>query len=128
MILARRIPAVAVAYRVIPGTTLLTALRRAIRLRHYSRRTEEVYVGWVRRFVKFCGRRHPREVGQVEVTQFLSSLATEGKVSASTQNQALSALVFVYGEVLGAPVGWLGAMVQANTTFAPFRSFSGIGM
>ncbi|MGH7568718.1 MAG: integron integrase [Gemmatimonadales bacterium] len=93
---------------------MLVRLRRAIRLRHYSRRTEEVYVGWVRRFVRFCGVRHPRELGPREVTRFLSSLAVDRRVSASTQNQALSALVFLYGEVLGGPVGWLDALIRAK--------------
>lgn len=95
-------------------SSLLGQLRRAIRLRHYSGRTEEAYVWWVRRFVKFCGFRHPRDVGQAEVTQFLSSLAVGRQVSASTQNQALSALVFLYGEVLQMPVGWLNALVRAK--------------
>src|SRR6266545_1790709 len=93
---------------------LLTDLRRATRLRHYSRRTEAAYVWWVRRFILFCGSRHPRELGPNDVTRFLSSLAVDRAVSASTQNQALSALVFLYGEVLGAPVGWLGALVRAK--------------
>ena len=90
-----------------PSPTLLSQLRRALRTRHYSRRTEEAYVGWVRRFVRFCGMRHPRDLGAADVTRFLSSLAVDRQVSASTQNQALSALVFLYREVLDAPVGWL---------------------
>jgi integron integrase len=97
-----------------PTSQLLGALRRALRLRHYSPRTEEVYVHWVRRFVRFCGLRHPRELGTAEVTRFLSSLAVERHVSASTQNQALSALVFLYRDVLDIPVGWLSAMVRAK--------------
>jgi len=96
------------------GLRLLAELRQALRLRHYSRRTEEVYVGWVRRFVKFSGLRHPRELGQAEVTRFLSSLAVDRHVSASTQNQALGALVFLYRDVLEAPVGWLAALVRAK--------------
>src|SRR3989440_8156966 len=96
------------------GPKLLTLVRRAIRLRHYSRHTEEAYVGWVRRFVRFCGTRHPRELGPVEVTRFLSSLAVDRRVSASTQNQALGALVFLYRDVLDAPVGWLAALVRAK--------------
>src|SRR6267378_2897560 len=95
------------------GDTLLGELRRAVRVRHYSRRTEEAYVWWVRRFIRFCGRRHPRELGERDVTRFLSNLAVDRGVSASTQNQALSALVFLYGEVLGLPVGWLSALVRA---------------
>jgi integron integrase len=96
------------------GPTLLAELRRVLRLRHYSMRTEEAYVWWVRRFVRFCGGRHPRELGERDVTRFLSSLAVDRRVSASTQNQALSALVFLYGEVLGRPVGWLAALVRAK--------------
>jgi site-specific recombinase XerD len=90
---------------------LLALLRRAIRTRHYSSRTEESYVQWVRRFVHFSDMHHPRELGPSDVSRFLSHLAVEGKVSASTQNQALSALVFLYKEVLDMPVGWLSALV-----------------
>jgi len=93
---------------------LLARVRQALRLRHYSRRTEAVYVGWVRRFVRFAGSRHPRELGQAEVTRFLSSLAVDRHVSASTQNQALGALVFLYRDVLEAPVGWLAGLVRAK--------------
>lgn len=85
-----------------------------MRLRHYSPRTEEAYVHWVRRFVRFCGLRHPRELGTAEVTRFLSSLAVERHVSASTQNQALSALLFLYRDVLDIPVGWLSTLVRAK--------------
>jgi len=97
-----------------PPQRLLGEVRRAIRLRHYSRRTEEAYVWWVRRFVRYCGLRHPRELGQGDVTEFLSSLAVDRKVSASTQNQALSALVFLYDDVLRMRVGWLEALVRAK--------------
>src|SRR5438552_18134002 len=83
-----------------PGPKLLTLVRRAIRLRHYSRHTEEAYVAWVRRFVRFAGLRHPSELGGAEIERFLSSLAESG-VSATTQNQAASALRFLYEEVLG---------------------------
>jgi integron integrase len=93
---------------------LLSQLRRAIRTRHYSRRTEEAYVQWVRRFVRFSAMRHPRELGPSDVSRFLSHLAVEGKVTASTQNQALSALVFLYKDVLDEPVGWLSALVRAK--------------
>ena len=94
--------------------SLLGELRRALRTRHYSPRTEEAYVQWVRRFVRFAGLRHPRELGAVEVTGFLTHLAVERRVSASTQNQALSAITFLYREVLDAPVGWLNALVRAK--------------
>ena len=72
---------------------LLDRVRQAIRLRHYSQRTEQAYVSWIRRFIVFHEKRHPRDLGEQEVTAFLSSLATRG-VSASTQNQALSAICF----------------------------------
>ena len=107
-------PAVTLLAMHLTGPTLLQRLKEAIRTRHYSPRTEEAYVWWVRRFVRFCGRRHPREVGERDVTRFLSSLAVDRHVSASTQNQALSALIFLYTEVLGIRVGWLTALVRAK--------------
>ena len=70
-----------------PAPRLLDRLREAIRVRHYSRRTEKAYVGWVRRFVLFHDKRHPQEMGRVEVSAFLSHLATQARVSASTQNR-----------------------------------------
>jgi integron integrase len=93
---------------------LLDQVREALRTRHYSRRTEKAYVGWIRRFVIFHGKRHPREMGEAEVTRFLSHLAVERKVSASTQNQALAALLFLYRVVLGIELKWLGEMVRAK--------------
>jgi integron integrase len=83
-------------------------------MRRYSRRTERAYVGWIRRFILFHGKRHPREMGEPEVVAFLSALATRDGVSASTQNQALSALVFLYSEVLGKELDWLGGLVRAH--------------
>jgi integron integrase len=80
--------------------TLLTAVRETIRLKHYSLRTEKTYIGWVRRYVRFCGGRHPRTLGVPEVTTFLTHLALDLKVSASTQNQAMQALLFLYRDVL----------------------------
>jgi integrase len=98
-----------------PGTPrLLAALRAALRVRHYSPRTEEAYIGWVRRFVRFHGLRHPRELGPREVAAFLSDLATRGRVSASTQGQALAALLFLYGEVLGTPLPMIDGVVRAK--------------
>ena len=93
---------------------LLGRVRAALRLRHYSRRTEEAYVGWVRRFVRHCGMRHPSELGAAEVRGFLTVLATERVVAAATQNQAASALGFLYREVLGQPLGELGDVVRAK--------------
>ena len=83
-------------------------------MRHYSGRTEEAYVLWVRRFVAFHGRRHPAELGEVEISAFLTDLAVRGRVSSSTQNQALGALLFLYREVLGRRVAWLDGMVHAK--------------
>jgi len=81
--------------------TLLGRLRAAVRARHYSPRTEESYVGWVKRFVVFHGRRHPDGLGEAEVRAFLEQLAERDRVSASTQNQAVAALLFLYEAVLG---------------------------
>jgi len=83
-------------------------------VRHYSPRTEEVYVQWVRRFIRACGTRHPRELGPGDVTRFLSDLAIDARVSASTQNQALAAIIFLYRDVLEMPIGWLTALVRAK--------------
>lgn len=93
---------------------LLDRVRSAIRTRHYSIRTEEAYVQWIRRFVLFHNKRHPSSMGAEEVNAFLSHLAVEGNVAASTQNQALSALLFLYKEVLGEPLPWLDEIVRAR--------------
>ena len=96
-----------------PAPKLLDLVREAIRLRHYSPRTETAYVSWIRRFIVFHGRRHPRELGPTEVTAFISALATRG-VSASTQNQALSAVLFLFEVVLGRRLGWMNDIVRAQ--------------
>ncbi len=93
---------------------LLDRLRAAIRARHYSLRTEEAYVAWVRRYVLFHGKRHPDEMGEAEINAFLTDLAVKKKVSASTQNQALSALLFLYRDLLGKSVESLGDVVRAR--------------
>ena len=93
---------------------LLDNVRATVRARHYSRKTEKVYVAWIRRFIVFHRKRHPREMGATEVTQYLSSLATTGHVAASTQNQALSALLFLYRDVLGQDLPWLDDLVRAR--------------
>ena len=93
---------------------LLDRVRAANRLRHGSRSTEKSYVGWIRRFILFHGKRHPAQMGAPEVAQFLSSLAVEGKVAASTQNQALSALLFLYRYVLQQDLPWLDDIVRAR--------------
>ena len=89
-------------------------VRGALRSRHLSRRTEEAYTGWIRRFIIFQGKRHPRDMGESEVSAFLSNLATHRQVSASTQNQALAALLFLYKAVLGRPLAWVGGVVHAK--------------
>src|SRR5262245_33353536 len=94
--------------------SLLWQVGNAIRLRRYSRRTEAAYVAWIKRFITCCGMRHPRELGPGDVTRFLSTLAVERDVSASTQNQALAAILFLYRDVLEMPVGWLNAVVRAK--------------
>ena len=95
-----------------PAPKLIEQLRAAIRLRHYSIRTETAYVQWVIRFVRFHGMRHPSELAGREVTEFLSHLATEGNVAASTQQQALSALLFLYKTVLEIDLPWLNDLVR----------------
>lgn len=89
-------------------------VQRRLRVNHYSLRTERAYLGWVRRFVQENGRRHPRHLGGTEVEAFLSRLAVEGKVSASTQNQALSALLFLYREVLCVELPWMESVIRAK--------------
>jgi integron integrase len=93
---------------------LLDQVRAAIRARHYSRRTEDAYVAWIRRYIVFHGRRHPAGMAAAEVTRFLTWLAVDRKVASSTQNQALSALLFLYRDVLGHDLPWLDEVVRAR--------------
>jgi integron integrase len=95
---------------------LLDRMRSRLRLLHRSRRTEAAYVDWVRRYVLFHGKRHPGELGSAEVVAFLSWLAQDGEVTASTQNQALNALVFLYREVLGRELTGLSEAVRARAS------------
>ncbi len=97
-----------------PPPRLLDEVRRCLRLKHYSLRTESIYVAWIRRFILANGKRHPRDMGASEVEGFLSQLAVQGHVAASTQNQALSALLFLYREVLGVALPWMETMVRAK--------------
>ena len=97
-----------------PPPRLLAEVRRRLRLKHYSLRTEQAYVAWIRRFILFHGKRHPREMGGDEVERFLSDLAVARAVAAGTQNQALSALLFLYREVLQVELPWLDNMVRAK--------------
>lgn len=93
---------------------LLDQVRNAIRVKHYSFRTEEAYTDWIRRFILFHDKRHPDSMGEEEVAQFLTHLAREGNVAASTQNQALNALLFLYKEVLKQEIGWLQQVERAK--------------
>lgn len=93
---------------------LLDRVREAIRARHYSPRTEKTYVFWIRRYVLFHRKRHPSEMGENEVREFLSALATRDKVGASTQNQALSAILFLYRHVLRQEIGWVEGVIRAK--------------
>ena len=93
---------------------LLDQLRDKLRVKHYSIRTETQYLQWVKRFILYHGKRHPREMGAEEVEAFLTHLATAGQVSASTQNQAVSALLFLYREILGIQLPWLDNVIRAK--------------
>lgn len=96
------------------GRGLFDVAREKIRTRHLALRTEQAYLQWMRRYVKFHGRRHPREMGPAHVEAFLSHLAIEAKVSASTQNQALQALLFLYRHVLDVDLPWLENVTRAS--------------
>jgi integrase len=93
---------------------LLDQLRSLLRRKHYSLRTEEAYEGWVRRFILFHGKRHPKDMGAQEVEAFLSHLAVARQVSASTQNQAKAALLFLYRDLLEVQLPWLDGVTQAR--------------
>ena len=96
------------------SSPFLESVRRAVRVRHYSVSTEKAYLYWVEFFIRYHRMRHPSELDDEDVAQFLSFLANERQVAASTQNQALNALVFLYGKVLGQPLGELQGVVRAK--------------
>ena len=93
---------------------LLDQVRDVMRLKHYSLRTERTYCDWIERFIRFHELRHPRDMGEAELSAFLTHLARDGKVAASTQNQALSALLFLYKQVLKQEIGWLENVERAK--------------
>ncbi len=93
---------------------LLDRVRAEIQFRHYSPRTAKSYVSWIRRYILFHGKRHPQELGKAELGAFLSHLASNDRVCASTQNQALSALLFLYVQVLRIDIGWVDEIVRAK--------------
>ena len=93
---------------------LLDQLRDRIRLKHYSIRTEKTYLDWNRRFILFHNKKHPRDMGTKEVEQFLTYLAVNGRVASSTQNQAFSAILFMYKEVLKIDLPWFNDVTRAK--------------
>lgn len=97
-----------------PAPRLLDVVRDRIRLKHYSLRTEQAYIGWIRRYIIHHGKRHPRDMGKAEVEAFLTALAVERDVSAATQSQALAAILFLYREVLEQPLPWLDEVTRAK--------------
>jgi len=97
-----------------PKPKLIDQVHQAIRTRHFSPKTEESYVHWIKRFIFFHNKRHPAEMGEKEIAQFLSSLASELHVSASTQNQALNAILFLYRDVLRKEIGYIDGVVRAK--------------
>lgn len=97
-----------------PPPRLLDQVRERARYLHYSLRTEKAYVYWIRMFVRWSGLRHPREMGEPEVKAFLTMLATQRRISSSTHNQALSALLFLYREVLGSQLPWMADLQRPS--------------
>ena len=93
---------------------LLDQVRNLIRIRHYSYRTEQTYIHWIKQYIFFHRKRHPADMAETEVTEFLSDLAVTRKVAASTQNQALAALLFLYRQVLGVDLPWLDHVIRAK--------------
>ncbi len=93
---------------------LMAVVRGTLRTHHYSYRTEETYLKRIHRFILFNGKRHPREMGAGEIQNFLSDLAVRGNVSASTQNQALSSILFLYKKVLQIDLPWMDDIVRAK--------------
>ena len=96
------------------GKRLIDVAREVFRTEHYAYRTEETYIKWIKRFIAFHGNQHPREMGSDEIQRFLSFLAVQRKVSASSQNQALSAILFLYKKVLGIDLPWMVDIVRAK--------------
>ncbi|MDB5987173.1 MAG: integron integrase [Nevskia sp.] len=98
----------------VPAPRLLDQVRGKLRTLHYSLRTEEAYIDWIKRYIRFHDKRHPRELGAEAMAAFLTHLATDRKVAASTQNQALAALLFLYRQVLALDVPWIKDVVRAK--------------
>jgi site-specific recombinase XerD len=96
------------------GSRLLEQVREVIRIKHYSIRTEHAYLQWIRRYLLFHGKRHPSELGPEQLSAFLSDLAVRARVAASTQNQALHAILFLYREVLKQKLPWIEGVQRAK--------------
>jgi site-specific recombinase XerD len=103
---------------------LLDQVRDVIRRKHFSIRTEQAYVDWIRRFILFHNKRHPAEMAEQELTEFLTHLAREAQVAASTQNQALSALLSLYKQVLKQEIGWLGNRARQAPVALASRAYT----
>lgn len=112
--LAKEKPRLAIIRPTASAPRLLEQVRNTIRMRHYSIRTEEAYLHWIKRFILFHGKQHPSDMGPTEVETFLTHLAVKNRVSASTQNQALNAIVFLYRAVLQRELGWLENIERAK--------------
>ncbi len=97
-----------------PKPRLLDQVRQAIRVRHYSDKTEKAYIHWIKRYIFFHNKQHRAGMAEAEIGQFLSSLATEGHFSASTQNQVLNAILFLYQEILNKKIGFIDGVVRAK--------------
>jgi len=97
-----------------PPPRLLDQVREKIRLKHYSYRTEQQYVGWIRRFILYHDKRHPKDLGAEHVEAFLSPLAVDRSVASSTQNQALAAILFLYRYVLNVELPWLDKVIRSK--------------
>jgi site-specific recombinase XerD len=97
-----------------PPRKLLDVVREVIRLKHYSYRTEQTYIGWIERYLLYHSKKHPREMGEPEIQDFLTHLAIDGQVAAATQNQALSALLFLYRDVLKIDLGNVSEFMRAK--------------
>ena len=103
------------------SSPFLDSVRSALRVKHYSIRTERAYVGWIRRFILFHGKRHPEEMGEREVVEFLSHLAGSRRVAPGAQNQAFNALLFLYRHVLDRPLENLsGTVKERNRKGSPW--------
>ncbi|MGA8266085.1 MAG: integron integrase, partial [Ignavibacteriaceae bacterium] len=90
-----------------PGSQLLNSVRTELKTKHYSKRTEQAYLSWIKRYIFFHGKKHPAEMGQKEIKEFLNHLAVKGNVASSTQNQALHGILFLYKNILNKDIGWI---------------------